>query len=125
MRGSSCEFCVFADQGRGQNALVMRSLCVVTIAIGALSVLVACQRQQQSMVAAEAPTAAAETDDKRQLVEALRTGGYVIYLRHGATDQSQTDSDPNNLANCATQRNLTDAIPNWHHRYEDSQRRSK
>src|SRR5262249_18530671 len=30
-------------------------------------------------------------------------------FRHGATDPNQTDSDPSNLANCATQRNLTDA----------------
>jgi phosphohistidine phosphatase SixA len=45
----------------------------------------------------------------RQLVEALRQGGRVVYFRHGATDPNQTDSDPNNLANCATQRNLTEA----------------
>jgi phosphohistidine phosphatase SixA len=44
----------------------------------------------------------------RELVEALQRGGYEIYFRHGATDSTQTDSDPNNLANCATQRNLTD-----------------
>jgi phosphohistidine phosphatase SixA len=44
----------------------------------------------------------------RQVIEALQRGGYFIYFRHGATDSSQTDSDPNNLANCATQRNLTD-----------------
>ena len=44
----------------------------------------------------------------RQVVEALQQGGYFIYFRHGATDSSQTDSDPNNLANCGTQRNLTD-----------------
>jgi broad specificity phosphatase PhoE len=44
----------------------------------------------------------------RQIIEALQRGGYLIYFRHGATDPSQTDSDPNNLANCATQRNLTD-----------------
>jgi phosphohistidine phosphatase SixA len=44
----------------------------------------------------------------RQVIEALQRGGYFIYFRHGATDASQADSDPNNLANCATQRNLTD-----------------
>jgi phosphohistidine phosphatase SixA len=44
----------------------------------------------------------------RQVIEALQRGGYLVYFRHGATDSSQTDSDPNNLANCATQRNLTD-----------------
>jgi phosphohistidine phosphatase SixA len=44
----------------------------------------------------------------RQIIEALQRGGFLIFFRHGATDSSQTDSDPNNLANCATQRNLTD-----------------
>jgi phosphohistidine phosphatase SixA len=50
-----------------------------------------------------------EWEGDRQLVEALRGGGYNVYFRHGATDASQTDSDPKNLGNCATQRNLTDA----------------
>jgi phosphohistidine phosphatase SixA len=45
----------------------------------------------------------------RQLVESLRNGGHVVYVRHGATDPNQKDTDPNNLANCSTQRNLTDA----------------
>lgn len=43
-----------------------------------------------------------------ELVEALRGGGYVIYFRHAATDNSQTDTDRQNLENCATQRNLSD-----------------
>jgi phosphohistidine phosphatase SixA len=50
-----------------------------------------------------------EWEGDRQLVESLREGGYFIYFRHGPTDSTQQDSDPNNLANCATQRNLTDA----------------
>ena len=33
----------------------------------------------------------------------------MVYLRHATTDFSQADTEPNNLANCATQRNLTDA----------------
>jgi phosphohistidine phosphatase SixA len=40
------------------------------------------------------------------LVEALRGGGYVIYFRHASTDFAQPDTDRENLANCATQRNL-------------------
>ena len=47
----------------------------------------------------------------RQLIEQLQRGGNIIYFRHGATEASQQDSDPNNLANCATQRNLTPAGP--------------
>jgi broad specificity phosphatase PhoE len=42
------------------------------------------------------------------IVEALRQGGYVVYLRHAATDFSQADTQPNDLTNCAAQRNLTD-----------------
>jgi broad specificity phosphatase PhoE len=50
-----------------------------------------------------------EWEGDRQMVEALRRGGHVLYVRHGPTDPSQSDADPKNLANCATQRNLTDA----------------
>jgi broad specificity phosphatase PhoE len=32
----------------------------------------------------------------------------VIFLRHLTTDMTQADSEPDNLSNCATQRNLTD-----------------
>jgi phosphohistidine phosphatase SixA len=39
------------------------------------------------------------------LVDALRRGGYVIYFRHAATDQTQTDRD---LSRCETQRNLNE-----------------
>jgi broad specificity phosphatase PhoE len=49
-----------------------------------------------------------EWEIDRQTIEAIQRGGYFIYFRHGATNQSERDSDPTNLANCATQRNLTD-----------------
>jgi phosphohistidine phosphatase SixA len=50
-----------------------------------------------------------EWEGDRQLIEQLRNGGFIVYFRHGATDNTQQDSDPNNLANCATQRNLNQA----------------
>jgi phosphohistidine phosphatase SixA len=50
-----------------------------------------------------------EWEGDRQLVEALRQGGHAVYFRHGPTDPNQRDTDPDDLANCATQRNLTDA----------------
>lgn len=37
------------------------------------------------------------------LLENLREGGYVIYVRHAATDPNQVDTD---LSACSTQRNL-------------------
>jgi hypothetical protein len=43
------------------------------------------------------------------LVAALREGGYVLYLRHAATDFGQNDEAMTDYANCAQQRNLTDA----------------
>lgn len=47
--------------------------------------------------------------DNTTLVEKLRQGGYVILVRHAITDQSQSDTDPDNLDNCGAQRNLNQA----------------
>jgi phosphohistidine phosphatase SixA len=46
-----------------------------------------------------------------ELVEALRGGGYVLYLRHTATDQAERDQLDLGAAlhDCSRQRNLTDA----------------
>ena len=44
-----------------------------------------------------------------ELVEALREGGYVVYLRHAATDRSREDDPAVDLDDCATQRNLSEA----------------
>lgn len=43
-----------------------------------------------------------------ELVNMLQQGGYVIYLRHAATDHRQKDSDRNDLESCGTQRNLSE-----------------
>jgi phosphohistidine phosphatase SixA len=43
-----------------------------------------------------------------RLAEALRAGGHVILVRHGATFSNQADTDPFNLANVAKQRNLSE-----------------
>jgi phosphohistidine phosphatase SixA len=43
-----------------------------------------------------------------QAVKALRGGGHVIVLRHGATHPDQADTDPLNPANIAAQRQLND-----------------
>lgn len=43
------------------------------------------------------------------LADALRAGGYVIVLRHGATDNSHPDAAIVNLADCGTQRPLNAA----------------
>lgn len=51
---------------------------------------------------------AAEPGGKAML-EALKAGGYVIYLRHDQTDISRSDADPIDLNDCAKQRPLSDA----------------
>ena len=42
------------------------------------------------------------------LVKALRQGGYVLVMRHGATHADQADTDPLHLDNIAQQRHLND-----------------
>jgi phosphohistidine phosphatase SixA len=42
------------------------------------------------------------------LIKALRAGGNVILVRHGATFSNQADTDPFNLDNIAAQRKLND-----------------
>lgn len=58
-----------------------------------------------SALAAGAPPAAAQPE----WVTAVRGGGYVIIMRHGATHADQADTDPFNLANVDKQRQLNDA----------------
>jgi broad specificity phosphatase PhoE len=52
--------------------------------------------------------AQAAPDDKT-LAAALRAGGHVIVVRHGATFPDQADTDPLNHDNIAAQRNLNDS----------------
>jgi phosphohistidine phosphatase SixA len=42
-------------------------------------------------------------------VAALRSGGYVLFFRHAATDPTPDDAVPVVLGDCTTQRNLSDA----------------
>jgi phosphohistidine phosphatase SixA len=44
----------------------------------------------------------------REILTALRGGGHVIVVRHGATHPDQADTDPLNLDNVARQRQLND-----------------
>jgi hypothetical protein len=43
-----------------------------------------------------------------ELLERLRSGGYVLYMRHASTDFSQNDRAMASFEDCARQRNLTD-----------------
>lgn len=46
--------------------------------------------------------------DNTNVVQAMRAGGFVIVVRHGATFSDQADTDPLNFDNIAAQRNLND-----------------
>ena len=58
---------------------------------------------------AEPPTAGDGRLDPVRLVEALQEGGYVVYLRHAATDRSKEDAGVVDLDDCSSQRNLNEA----------------
>ena len=49
-----------------------------------------------------------QSANNKELAQALRAGGYVILVRHGATFSDQADTDPFNLADITKQRNLND-----------------
>lgn len=49
----------------------------------------------------------ADSTAKPVLTRTLQAGGVVLVLRHAATDFSKPDHDPVDLADCATQRNLS------------------
>src|SRR4029453_2312744 len=49
-----------------------------------------------------------QTAPASEIPALLRSGGYVIVVRHGATHPDQADTDPLNLDNVAKQRQLND-----------------
>lgn len=59
-----------------------------------------------TMLAVAVPAATAAGD--QEIARALRAGGLVIVLRHGATFPDQADTDPLNFDNIKAQRNLND-----------------
>jgi hypothetical protein len=56
-----------------------------------------------------APAAAfAQSANNKEVGQALRAGGYVVLVRHGATFSNQADTEPFNLSDITKQRNLND-----------------
>jgi len=49
-----------------------------------------------------------EIEATEALVRDLRSGGYVLYMRHGPTDTSKPDQVPLDLSNCSKQRPLSE-----------------
>src|ERR1700688_5171139 len=60
------------------------------------------------LFAAFAVAAPAARADDKDIAHALRAGGLVLVVRHGATDPDKADTDPLNFDNIAAQRNLND-----------------
>lgn len=59
-------------------------------------------------MAADEPLPFAEKPATPALIDQLRSGGYVLYMRHGNTDNSRPDRTPKvDLNDCNTQRPLT------------------
>ena len=54
-----------------------------------------------------APAFGQSNPSDADLAQMLRSGGHVIVIRHGATDEDQADTDPLNTENIATQRQLS------------------
>ena len=49
-----------------------------------------------------------ETFADKALLKEVRKGGFVLYMRHGNTDNKRPDMNPIDLNNCETQRPLND-----------------
>src|SRR5215472_12710292 len=76
-------------------AVSRRKIAAIAVACGLLAMFPAVTQAQ--------PPA-----DDKGLTTALRAGGLVILVRHGATFADQADTDPFNFDNISAQRNLND-----------------
>jgi len=61
-----------------------------------------------AMLAIAVSTGSSAAASDQEIAQALRAGGLVIVLRHGATFPDKADTDPLNFDNIAAQRNLND-----------------
>jgi phosphohistidine phosphatase SixA len=58
-------------------------------------------------VAAQTGATPDSSSSKREAVDQLRKGGFVVYLRHLQTDSKTEDKDLSDMSNCANQRLLS------------------
>jgi phosphohistidine phosphatase SixA len=78
---------------RGFTPLAAPLTCVVLVAV----------------LASTVGAGESEVLQEKELVDAMRRGGNVIYLRHATTNPDQVDADRPDFTRCETQRNLSDA----------------
>ncbi|WP_295441007.1 histidine phosphatase family protein [uncultured Thiodictyon sp.] len=90
-----------------------KTICTALVALAALTRVALPTLAAEPSPAMGVPAAAAtfnEIPATPALLEPLRTGGFVLYLRHGYTDNSRPDRVPSlDLNDCSTQRPLTAA----------------
>ena len=79
----------------------------IVAAFASLALLAGASVPSAAQTPQSSPGAGAIVDFK-PLAHALRTGGYVILVRHGATFSNQADTDPFTFADVGKQRNLND-----------------
>lgn len=77
-----------------------RHFWLAVLFAGGMWLLVGGARAEEEFV----PTLANE-----EVIRQLRQGGYVLYMRHGYTDNSKPDQVPLDVHDCSTQRPLTEA----------------
>lgn len=91
--------------GVGLTAGIARKCGIAALAVCAAVSVLSSSAWAQSV----APAPTAQEDPKgAALLGALRSGGYILYFRHAATDFGQNDDHMTGYEDCATQRNLTD-----------------
>lgn len=78
----------------------MRSWTIRIIKVSAVLITV--------LLALSLPAQAEKPLEASRLVAALKQGGYIIYIRHAATDHSSTDTDRDDLRDWTHQRLLSD-----------------
>jgi len=82
----------------------MKTVLTALVGLATLASLVVSASAQT----AQRPEQTTSIANTIELAEALRAGGHVVLVRHGATFSNQADTDPFNLANVAKQRKLND-----------------
>ena len=82
----------------------MKTVLTALVGLAILASLVVSASAQT----AQRPEQTTSIPNTSELAEALRAGGHVILVRHGATFSNQADTDPFNLADVTKQRKLND-----------------
>lgn len=100
---------------RNGGARLVARFVVPLLAASLALATISCGNAQDARSPSAASVAEAEGDKAtvaagvQQLVELLRDGGQVMYLRHAATDTSVDEGVPSDFSDCSTQRNLATA----------------